>query len=122
NRETQEILESLGGRAVRRELETAIASPTYPVLRDLNRSATLDLIWVGVLVARKAPLLAVKAVEVALSRGVDCTLTFVGDGPLRDDLEKRLGSSSILAGRAKVVGQVPYEEMRKMYMLADAFL
>jgi glycosyltransferase involved in cell wall biosynthesis len=72
----------------RRLLETACPSAT-----ESGRSETRPLnrfIWVGSLEPRKAPAIAVEALERVLHQGEMATLTIVGDGPLRESLKQML--------------------------------
>jgi len=71
-----------------RLLETACPSATESgrsKARPLNR-----FIWIGSLEPRKAPAIAVEALERVLRQGKKATLTIVGDGPLRESLKRTL--------------------------------
>lgn len=52
-----------------------------------DAAAPLQLIMVGRLVSTKGPLLLLQAVERVRSQGIAVTLTVIGDGPERDDLD-----------------------------------
>lgn len=59
----------------------------------------LPLIGVGGLIPRKGPLLAVEATALLRERGLDATLTWVGDGPQRPDVlaaARRLGIDDVV--------------------------
>lgn len=49
----------------------------------------IELLFVGQLIDRKRPLMAVDVVELLVERGVDVRLRVVGDGPLRGEVERR---------------------------------
>lgn len=68
-----------------------------------------QLIWVGRLDIRKNPALALEAFAIA-ARACDATLVFVGDGPLRQELEQRCASLG-LDRRVRFLGYLanPYE-------------
>jgi glycosyltransferase involved in cell wall biosynthesis len=58
------------------------------------RDERLRLVGVGGLIARKGPLLAIAATAELIGRGIAASLTWVGDGPLREEAEaeaSRLG-------------------------------
>lgn len=64
------------------------------------------LVAVGGLVPGKRPILAVETVRELVDRGVDVGLTWVGDGPLRTQVEERSRALDV-ADRVRLVGSVP---------------
>jgi glycosyltransferase involved in cell wall biosynthesis len=91
----------------RRLLETACPPPAesgQSETRPLNR-----FIWIGRLEPRKAPTMAVEALERVLRQGEKATLTIVGDGPLREPLERMLARKH-LADAIEFRGKMTREE------------
>lgn len=76
--------------------------PAPPTLTERRQSRTdLRLISTGALVPRKDPLIAIETIAELSSRGVSCSLTWLGDGPLRDNciaLSERLGVRTSFPG------------------------
>jgi glycosyltransferase involved in cell wall biosynthesis len=77
------------------------------------------LLSVGSLAKHKRPLLLLRASAQALSRGRPARLWFVGDGPLRGTLERRIADGG-LASQVRCVGQ--QSDMDVFYRAADAFV
>jgi len=89
-----------------RLLETAC-----PLLVESSRCETRPLnrfIWIGSLEPRKAPAIAIEAVERVLLKGDPASLTIVGDGPLRDPL-KRILARRNLTGAIELRGKMTRE-------------
>lgn len=108
-----------GVRAVRRGPVVVVPNIVLPppVLEPRQEpgrtlaGAGLRVVAVGGLVPRKDPLAAVRAVAALRARGVDASLTWVGDGPLRQetqDLAQLVGVPLALTGalRPEQVPQV----------------
>jgi glycosyltransferase involved in cell wall biosynthesis len=72
--------------------------------RPLNR-----FIWIGRLEPRKAPTMAVEALERVLRQGERATLTVVGDGPLREPLKRMLARKN-LTDAIELRGKMTREE------------
>ena len=78
------------------------------------------ILYVGRLLARKGPTLAVEAFA-ELRRTMEARLLFAGDGPLRGEVEayaRRLG----VANDVEVLGSVPFAEVGKLYDEASVLL
>lgn len=122
NHDTDIALRSLGALETQLELETAINPvASKPATYDRESDQRLRVLWSGVLIPRKAPILALEAIEAALERGVDCHLTIVGDGELREEVTRR-ASSIALKDHVSILGQVTFHEMQELYDEADVFL
>lgn len=80
---------------------------------------SLRVIGVGGLIERKRPLLAVETIAALRARGVEASLTWFGDGELREDMEKL---ATQLAVPLEVLGFVPHAEVRQRYGDFDLFL
>lgn len=77
--------------------------PAHPAGRSVSAAGT-RYVFVGRLVAQKDPCLALEAFSRAASKGDQ--LTVIGDGPLRERLERRAGELG-LTGRVDFRGHVP---------------
>ena len=78
------------------------------------------VLWLGRLLARKAPTLAIEAFA-ELRRAMPARLIVAGDGPLRDQVREtvqRLG----LSQDVELLGQVPWADVRGLYDSASVFL
>ena len=84
-------------------------------------SSTVDLVSVGALVPNKGPIEAVQTLAELRRRGVDASLTWVGDGPL---LEKVCGVAAQLgvSEHVSLPGAVLPGEVGHMLESADLFL
>jgi glycosyltransferase involved in cell wall biosynthesis len=71
-----------------------------PALR--RRPGSLHVLFVGRLISNKGPGLLLRAATAVLAQGIDLTVTFVGDGPLRHHLERE---AAHLGERVRFVGQ-----------------
>jgi len=79
------------------------------------------LLFVGRLTPKKAPLDALRALKRANQKGANLRLHIVGDGELRDDVERYVDEQSL---REKVVihGREPNEKVKEHMQAADAFV
>jgi glycosyltransferase involved in cell wall biosynthesis len=86
-------------RAVRGEKETVIVPcivpPLHPPVPRPEATEDIRLVSVGGLVERKDPLIAVDTVAELVRRGQGATLTLVGDGPLREQIEARAEEAGV---------------------------
>lgn len=83
-------------------------------------TGTPVVLWVGRLLPRKAPTLAVEAFA-ELRRAMPARLIMAGDGPLRTQVRttvERLG----LSEDVQLLGQIPWGEVRHLYDSASVFL
>jgi len=85
-------------RALRRGLPTAvvpcIVEPQDAVSEPPGGEDTgsINMVTVGGLVERKDPMACLDVLAELTARGVPATMTFVGEGPLRADIEERLAT------------------------------
>jgi glycosyltransferase involved in cell wall biosynthesis len=78
------------------------------------------VLWVGSLLPRKAPTLAVQAFA-EFRRAMEARLIIAGDGPLHEQVRaevERLG----LTGDVQMLGKVPREDLRSLYDSASVLL
>ncbi len=76
---------------------------------------------VGRMVAKKAPLLLLKAFEIAARECPGIELTMVGGGPLFEEA-KAHAAGSPLAGSLRLLGPLPHAEMLGLFHEADVFV
>jgi glycosyltransferase involved in cell wall biosynthesis len=84
-------------------------------------AGSVRLIFVGGLIPRKAPILAVSALAEVLSDGYDCTLEFVGDGPERKRLEGAVRNLN-LADKVIFHGTIPFSNTLEKMLESDIML
>jgi glycosyltransferase involved in cell wall biosynthesis len=70
----------------------------------------LKLVSVGMLIERKRPLLAVETVAELVRDGQDVTLTWLGEGPLRESVQARAAELGV-ADRVRLTGAVPAQDV-----------
>lgn len=80
----------------------------------------LKLVAVGGLVAGKRPVLAVETVRELVDSGIDTTLTWVGDGVLRERVERRVAEVG-LTDRFRLVGSVNPDRVADHVRAANLF-
>ena len=89
-------------RALRRGLPTAvvpcIVEPQGAVSEPPGGegAGSINMVTVGGLVERKDPMVCLDVLAELTARGVPATMTFVGEGPLRADIEERLAADPAL--------------------------
>jgi glycosyltransferase involved in cell wall biosynthesis len=83
--------------------------------------ACLRLVGVGGLVDRKGPLTALATLVELHDRGIDATLTWVGDGPLREDMD-RAAEQAGLSDRLLLTGTLPPDGVAAELDAADLFI
>jgi glycosyltransferase involved in cell wall biosynthesis len=91
--------------------ETVTAASFGPVLR---------LVAVGGLIARKRPKEAIEAIAWLRDQGTDANLTWVGEGPLREECEKMIVALG-LKDRVRLVGSVRPADVAGYLSAADLF-
>ncbi len=120
NRETYRLLAKVGARNVRLFLDSGIPSsfvsrPQVP----RPRGAPFTLLWVGRMQPRKALPLALEVL--AETKDLNARLLIAGEGEMRGGWEnyaKRLN----LGDKVEFLGQIPWNEMCRLYQSADALL
>jgi colanic acid/amylovoran biosynthesis glycosyltransferase len=80
----------------------------------------LRVLYVGRLVAFKGQAILLEAIASIRARGIDASLTVIGEGPSRQALERRTGELG-LAGVVAFAGAVGQDEIRSHYAAADVF-
>jgi glycosyltransferase involved in cell wall biosynthesis len=98
--------------------------PTMAQEHRPRRSASdpLRVLYVGRLEQNQKRVFEFPAILDELSaRGVPVVLSMAGDGPAREELEAR-GRVHVSAGRMRLLGTLPNEQMASVYRDADVFL
>lgn len=80
-----------------------------------------QLIGVGGLIDRKRPFLALETLGLLRHGGLDASLTLVGDGPLRKELEAAAAAAN-LGGQLRITGLVAPERVYEELRAADVFI
>lgn len=94
--------------------------------RNYNKVGKINILFCSTLVSKKAPqlvLFALKNIENKNKRIPDWNLTFIGDGPLKDELQK-LVNIYRWEDRVFFKGHIPYNDARLVeeYKNADIFI
>lgn len=103
------------------EVVGCVISPARELTRPPRDPELIRLVSVGALVPRKDPLTALRTVAALAERGIRSQLTWVGDGPLREEviaLATQLG----LADRLTLTGSLDDEGVRRELDAADLML
>lgn len=119
NSATATISQRLGGSDIRSMLQDAL--PRDWLVRPRPQPTGIPVVlWVGRLIPRKAPTLAIKAFA-QLRRAIPAHMIMAGDGPLRNQVcatVKRLG----IAEHVQLLGRVSWDDVRKLYDSASVLL
>lgn len=83
--------------------------------------ARISLVFVGGLIERKDPLIAVDVVAELAHRGVRADLRFVGDGPLRANIVQRAAERGV-TGQIELLGALDRSGILAELARADVFL
>jgi glycosyltransferase involved in cell wall biosynthesis len=124
NRETAGLIQPWRAGPVPVMLETGILREALVGARpaaDPAESGPLRLLWLGNLIPRKAPVLALRALARALALRPDLELVIAGAGPEEGRLRELAGELGI-AARLTFAGRVPKAEVTALMDRADAFL
>jgi glycosyltransferase involved in cell wall biosynthesis len=106
------------------EASTTIRSLPRPAARETSGvTGCPALLWVGRLNANKDPLTVLDGFERALPRLPEATLTMIyGSDELLPAVRDRIGVSSALTARVRLVGPVPRDRLAWFYSAADRFV
>lgn len=123
NRETADLLEKHRHGTVPVMLETAVDPASISKQQRLPRpaDALLRVLWLGQWEPRKAAVLALHALAIALEAAPDIRLIFAGSGPEESRMRTeaaRLGISE----QVDFLGRVPKAEVNALMDNSDAFL
>ena len=79
-----------------------------------------NILFVGRLVPKKAPLDAVRAVQLANAQGTDLHLHIIGEGPLRESVSEYIKKEGL--NKFTLHGRIPSTEVGDHMQAADAFI
>jgi glycosyltransferase involved in cell wall biosynthesis len=109
----------LGAREVRYMLADGLA-PSWVGAAHAQPDGTPVVLFIGRLIPRKAPTLAVEAFA-ELRRTMDARLVIAGDGPLREKVVETIERLGI-AGDVEMLGKIPYADVKSVYDSASVLL
>ena len=112
-------------RAMRHGLRTAVVPcivEPQETVADPPGGRTIAMVAVGGLVERKNPMACLDILAELTERGRRATLTFVGEGPLRRDIEERLATDPALAERTRLTGGLDSDGVRAELARANVFI
>lgn len=119
NSATEAACRRFGARDVRYFLDCGI--PGEWVSRPRQRPAGVPVVfWAGRMLARKAPVLAVRAFA-ELRKTTQARLLMAGEGPLSEQVKAEVHRLGIAAD-VDLPGQVPWSEMTELYDTASLLL
>lgn len=95
--------------------------PLPESLTPLADLKSLQLVSVGALNSRKSPDIAVRTLRILRDRGIDASLTWVGDGPLRGEITRLIDELN-LKSRVNLAGSVKPDEVPRYLSDANLFL
>lgn len=121
NGETERRLRQLGALRCVRELETAVDLPPPASAARSSRDAPFTILWVGSLILRKGPRLALDALTELKRRGVEFRARFVGEGELATSMPQWVRDRR-LDSEVEMIPRVPYGEIGRWYAESDVLL
>ena len=120
NVETAKLLESVRGGEVEMMLETGYeVSGERTKVRD--EVGSCEVLWVGGLISRKCPVMAIEIAERMFKNDVDFKMTIIGDGPMMGELRALIREKK-LESCIRLTGKIPKEEVERRMEKADVFL
>ena len=119
NSATAAACQRLGGTDIRYMLADGLSSDWLADARP-QPSSTPVVLWVGTLLPRKAPTLAVQAFA-HLRRNMSARLIIAGDGPLRAQVRAAIEDLG-LTEDVQMLGKVPLGDIRSLYDSASVLL
>ncbi|MDX6286400.1 MAG: hypothetical protein QOG53_1885 [Frankiales bacterium] len=117
--ESRNYLErSIGVHVPTLEYPNPVPEPSPTFTRTASAVDGFNLLFVGALNDRKDPLRALKIAEELARTGVSCTLTFVGDGPLRERLEQHRANNV----NTRVLGYLEGDALEEQWEAASCLV
>jgi glycosyltransferase involved in cell wall biosynthesis len=106
-------------RLVRMSVDAA-AFPAAGEQRDRREAGPLRILFVGRLVPEKGPTVLLEALTLLRERGTPVTATFVGGGPLADELQAQVRDRDLVQV-ATLLGVRGQDDLPDLYRDADVF-
>lgn len=121
NPDSLEMAKSGGAKHTCFSLDAALQTKFYPpsFCEKVRVPGHLKMLWVGRLMPRKGLLLVLDVMK-ELCSFPNITLTIVGDGEMRGDIEERIKKHD-LKNNAHMTGAVSYEDVRSFYASHEVF-
>jgi len=120
NEDTEIIVRQIRQDGVVRLLEAGRPLPNAPK-QTPREGGSINLVWIGELIPRKAPSIAVDSLRRAVSRGIAATLTVIGSGPLYTELAQK-NSDLIESGHLRLLGSQSHDDVLTYLTQSDALL
>ena len=119
NSATEAACRALGAKDIRYFLAEGLPQEWIGTPRQRPTGVPVVL-WVGRMLPRKAPVLAVQAFA-ELRKATQARLVMAGDGPLRPQVQAAVEQLG-LAGDVDLLGRVPWTKLAEFYASASLFL
>ncbi|MEE0929159.1 MAG: glycosyltransferase family 4 protein [Acutalibacteraceae bacterium] len=87
-------------------------------LMDKKQSNQVEILFVGRMIALKHPEFSLKATKLLIEKGYNVHLTYVGTGPLEEELKKE---AALLDSAVTFLGAMPPEKVREQMEKANIF-
>jgi glycosyltransferase involved in cell wall biosynthesis len=122
NQETLQLANEGGAQNVFLTLDAALPKSFFPksFISRQPQSGQMKLLWVGRFLPRKGLLLILDIMN-KLREYAGITLTIIGDGQMGKEIREKHREYG-LQNSVKLLGAVPFEEVRGYYASHDAFL
>jgi glycosyltransferase involved in cell wall biosynthesis len=119
NSATASAAARLGARDIRVMLSDGVSRSWMGAMHS-QPTGTPIVLFMGRLISRKSPTLAVEAFA-ELRKRMPARMIIAGDGPLRDKVRATIARHG-LGNEVEMLGQVPHEEIRSLYDAASVLL
>ncbi|MTI30629.1 glycosyltransferase family 4 protein [Xanthovirga aplysinae] len=121
NHETLELAQKYGAKNSKLTVDVGLPSEFYPTILPLKpQGKALKILWLGRMFPRKGLPLVLDALG-KVENEIPFQLTLIGDGPMSINLEHWIAKNH-LKKKVKVMGRVPWEEVKKAYASHDLFM
>ncbi|MBQ8030387.1 MAG: glycosyltransferase family 4 protein [Butyrivibrio sp.] len=88
---------------------------------ELSQTDRIKILWAGRLIDLKHPEYAIEAAKALKDKGVNFSLDIIGDGPMKQELEKRVNSLE-LSDKVTLKGMMKPEEVHEAMAVSHVFL
>lgn len=119
NSATEAACRALGAKDIRHFMAEGVPQEWIGTPRQRPAGVPVVL-WVGRMLPRKAPVLAVRAFA-ELRKTMEARLVMAGDGPLRPQVQAAVEQLG-LTGDVDLLGRVPWPNLAELYCSASLFL
>jgi glycosyltransferase involved in cell wall biosynthesis len=121
NPETEIMAKMVGAKNIKLALDAALPISFFSksIIKQERKSKTLKLLWVGRFMPRKGLLLVLEVMKI-LKADKDITLTIVGDGEMKNEVEHTIKEYD-LVDTVFLIGSVSHEKVKDYYASHDVF-